>query len=80
MGKEQRKRAVLRFMGEHKLALPPGTVYLNMRDRNVTFSERTVKRHLKEMMKEGYVERPYDGRPHYRITDKGLEYIRDSDN
>lgn len=76
MTKEDRKRAVLRFLTETNAALLPGSIYLNMHDRGATFSENTTKRHLYEMEDEGLVEKPFEGKDHYRVTDLGRRVAR----
>lgn len=78
MGKEERRLAVLQFLDETDVALLPASIFLNMEERGATFSENTVKRHLYEMRDEGLVEKPWDGRDHYRITEDGRKYLRES--
>lgn len=78
MTKEARKTAILRFLRDTDLALPPKAVYINMRREGATFSRRTLNRHLKEMVEEGKVRRLDDPHTYHVITDAGREYLADN--
>lgn len=74
--KEARKQQMLQFLAETEMSLPPRAIYLNM--ESITFSEKTLKRHLREMLDDGYVEQIDEGDGYYRITETGREYLRNS--
>lgn len=71
--KEDRKLAILRFLENSGLVLTPSVIYTNMEISGATFSERTVHRLLKELVEEGYVDRPKRG--YYCISDAGKDKI-----
>lgn len=75
MGKEERKRAILRLLADSELALPPKVTYTNLRLGGATFSNRTVLRLLQEMANDGLVEKVEDTNGYYRITDAGRDYL-----
>lgn len=75
MGKEDRKRAILRFLHECDLMLPPKVLHKNMKRKGATFSETTVNRHLAELLDEGFVEKPLESEGYYAISDKGRQYL-----
>ncbi len=75
MTKEDRRIAILRFLSDVDLAMKPRAVYYNMHDRGATFSERTVKRLLHEMLDEGLVEKRFNG-DYYQISQTGREYLQ----
>lgn len=75
MGKTERKLAVLRFLDENDLVLPPKAIHINMRRRGATFSRNTVQRHLSEMREDGYVKKCEDAESYYTITEKGREWL-----
>lgn len=93
MAPEDRRRAVLRFMNEHGLALKPKAIYRNLRlHHRITFGDETVKNILHELTDEGLVRRVDpdaledselvnlergEGRGAYIITEEGREYLRD---
>lgn len=78
MTKEARKRAVLRFLEDTGLALPPKAIFLNMKDRGATFSERTLNRHLPELEEEGLIRRLPDQKgAYFEISEKGREHLRE---
>lgn len=76
MGKTERKLAVLEFLEENDLVLPPKAIHLNMTRRGATFSLNTVQRHLREMMEDGYVAKNDEAESYYQITDKGREWLK----
>lgn len=90
MGKEDRRRVVLDFMGEHPVALRPAELYRNLRfHRRITFSKESVDNYIEEFVDEGLVlrvkpqalemgkieEAPADQRAYYIISDDGKEYL-----
>lgn len=78
MPKEDRELQILRFLSDYDLALPRQPIFVNMkRKRGITFSERTMKRLLDEMVERGEVERLDIGHGYYQITDEGRARIDD---
>lgn len=75
MGKEERRRAILEFLADSDLALPPKPIYINMRRRGATFGRKTVERHLKDMVEEGLVDRVLEEEGYYAITEDGRRYL-----
>lgn len=76
MSKEDRREVILQFLADTGLALPPAPLYFNMkREMFVTFSKRTMQRHLKEMREEGLVQKIEEGDGYWRITEDGSDYL-----
>lgn len=76
MSKEDRREVILQFLADTGLALPPTPLYYNMkRDMFVTFSKRTMQRHLKEMRDEGLVRKIEQGDGYWEITEDGRQYL-----
>lgn len=79
MEPNRRDVAILEYLAEVGLALPPKVLYYNMKfDRGVTFSERTLKRRLKLLMEGAFLQRVDGTDGYYRIAEAGLEYVGDS--
>jgi Fe2+ or Zn2+ uptake regulation protein len=58
MAKEDRRRVVLQFLAEHRLALPPRSIFRNLRlHHNITFGYSTLDNYLDEFADEGLVRR-----------------------
>lgn len=57
MGKEERKRRVLSFLVETRIAMPRVVLFRNLSYRGAAFSESSVKNYLNELRAEGLVER-----------------------
>lgn len=74
--KEDRRIAILEFLEETGMSLSPSGIYINM---GPTFSERTTKRLLYELLDEGLVETLDRPGRYYRITDAGREYLDDAE-
>lgn len=62
---------VLEFLDEHDIAVPIGVL-----DNELGPSYRTIKRALEELEDRGYIERDDNYSSHFRITEKGREYLR----
>lgn len=78
MSKEQRVRTILSFLSERRVALPPKVLYDNLvLYDDVTFSYRTVKRHLRELREDGRVEYVDRGNGYYRVSEAGQAYLDD---
>jgi len=90
MGKEDRRRVVLDFMGQYPVALRPAEIYRNLRyHRRITFSKESVDNYIKEFVDEGLVlrvkpqalemgqieEAPEGQRAYYIISDDGREFL-----
>lgn len=76
MSKEDRREIILRFLADTGLAFSSAPLYYNMkREMFVTFSKRTMQRHLKEMRGEGLVRRIDEGDGYWEITDEGRNYL-----
>ena len=68
--------AILEYLEETGMALPPRGISYNMRTReNAELSYSTVNRRLKELLKRGLVEKEYEKGGFYSITDKGRRYL-----
>jgi len=81
MTKEDRREVILQFLADTGLALPPAPLYYNMKETMfVTFSKRTLVRHLKEMREEGLVTKVEEGDGYWKITDEGRKYLDDLKN
>jgi DNA-binding PadR family transcriptional regulator len=58
MTKAERKRVLLEFMAQHKLALPPAAIHRNLKlHEELHISPSTVENYLEELLEEGYVTR-----------------------
>ncbi len=76
----EREEAILEFMVEHGLALPLTPIYENLkRERDITFSKRTVKRRLESLQEDGYMRRLEIGRGYWEVTDEGRAYVAGMD-
>ena len=78
MVRNARDRAILQFLREYQLALPPGPIYRNMKLQNrAQFTYETLRRRLNYLEEADYVERLFGAKSYYRITDKGERYLTD---
>lgn len=76
MEPNRRDVAVLEYLSEVELSLPPKVLYYNMKvDRGITFSERTLKRRLKLLMEGGLATRVDGTDGYYRISGDGRDYV-----
>jgi Fe2+ or Zn2+ uptake regulation protein len=76
MEPNRRDVAILEYLADVSLALPPKVLYYNMKsDREITFSERTLKRRLKLLMEAELVDRVEGTDGYYRISTTGREYV-----
>ncbi len=75
MEPNRRDEAILRFLAEKDVILPPTPIYENLRREGATFSQRTVRRRLRKLAEGGYVEQTLGEKGYYEITEKGLEYL-----
>jgi Fe2+ or Zn2+ uptake regulation protein len=76
MEPNRRDVAILEYLAEVDLSLPPKVLYHNMEsDREITFSERTLKRRLKLLMEGGLVDRVDGTDGYYRISVDGRSYV-----
>lgn len=75
MAVNKRDEAILRFLAEKDIALPPRPLYENLRLEGATFSYRTVSRRLKHLHELGLVERALEEKGYYRITEQGEDYL-----
>lgn len=57
VAKEDRKRRVLAFLVDSRLALPRTALFRNLRYQGADFSEGSLKNYLRELREEGLVER-----------------------
>jgi len=58
MPPEERRQAVLEFMADHGIALPPKAIFRGMKvERGIHFSYRTVQTILSELEEKGMVAR-----------------------
>lgn len=81
MRPNRRDVAILRFLRETGLALPPRVLWENMRlDNQAQFSYRTAKRRLSELDEAGMVFQPIAERPYYAISKEGKEYLDELDS
>jgi predicted transcriptional regulator len=74
MGKEERKRQVLKLLVESGLDLPPAAIFHNCKKRGSTFERRTVDNYLSELLKEGYVKKVDESKGYYSATQEGRDY------
>lgn len=77
VGKEERKRQVLKLLVESGLALPPAVIFWNCKDRGSTFERRTVDNYLSELEEDGYIKKVDQDRGYYKATEKGRKYYLD---
>jgi Fe2+ or Zn2+ uptake regulation protein len=78
MEPNRRDEAILAYLADTGLALPPKVLYYNMKvDRNITFSERTLKRRLKLLMEAGLVDRVEGTDGYYRLSPDGQGHVDD---
>lgn len=76
MEPNRRDVAILEYLADMSLALPPKVLYYNMKvDREITFSERTLKRRLKLLMEAELVDRVEGTDGYYRISSAGRDRI-----
>ena len=55
---EARRKKVLKFIGQHDIALPPLAIYAGLRrQEDITFSYRTVQNALSDLVEDGYAVR-----------------------
>ncbi len=75
----EQKIVILRYFAENDVLLPPGVAHTNLREyHEVTFSEKSTKRRLYEMVDDGLMETvDRGGHDLYRITDDGREWLKD---
>lgn len=79
MEPNRRDDAILEYLAEVELALPPKVLYYNMKyDREITFSERTLKRRLKLLMEADFVDRIEGTDGYYRISPDGRSHVKRS--
>lgn len=57
MGKEDRKRRVLKLLADSGLALPPAVIFRNVKLRGATFERRIINDYLKELAEDGLIEK-----------------------
>jgi len=81
MPKPERKAVILNYFAENDVILPSGLTHTQLVEfRNVTFSEKTTKRMLYELVDEGKMERvDRGGWDLYRITDTGRKCLDHTD-
>ena len=68
----------LELLREHDIGVPIGTI-----DNNVDAAYQTIKDALDELEDRGFVARDENYSSHYRITDRGRQYLAgdlDADN
>jgi DNA-binding PadR family transcriptional regulator len=61
---------VLEFLDEYDIAVPIGVL-----DNELSPGYRTIKRALEELEDRSYVKRDENYSSHFRITEKGREYL-----
>jgi len=81
MPKPERKAVILNYFAENDVILPSGLTHTQLVEfRNVTFSEKTTKRMLYELVEEGRMERvDRGGWDLYRITESGRKAVDHTD-
>jgi hypothetical protein len=78
MEPNRRDVAILEYLSDVNLALPPKVLYYNMKvDRDITFSERTLKRRLRLLMEEELADRVDGTDGYYRIAPDGREHVEE---
>lgn len=81
MSKEDRIRTILQFLHDRNAAFPPKPLYDNLDIyENIDFSYSTVRRLLDELRENRLVEHLEVGKGYYRITDRGREFLDNSDS
>ncbi len=93
MGKEDRKRQVLRLLVDSGFALPPAAIFRNAKLRGATFERRSVNNYLDELvdeglvaivdpdaLEEGKIEESESNRGYFMATDAGVEAIESFDS
>lgn len=75
MAVNKRDEAILRFLAEKDIALPPRPLYENLRLEGATFSYRTVSRRLNHLHELGLVEKVLQEKGYYQITQEGHDYL-----
>lgn len=77
MPREDREDLILEYLAECDMALPLRPIYVNLkRDRDITFSQRTVKRRLESLVDRDLVEKLDIGNGYYVVSDRGRAYLR----
>jgi len=61
---------VLEFLQEYNIGVPIGTI-----DNNLQSSRPTIAKALEELEGRGFVARDESYSSHYRITDRGRQYL-----
>jgi repressor of nif and glnA expression len=80
MTKAERERVILEFLAEHGLILPLRPLYENLkREKDITFSQRTVKRRLEDLQERRLVNRIDMGTGYWEITEEGRDYLSNLD-
>lgn len=76
MTKAERERVILEFLAETGLALPQKPLYVNLnREREITFSQKTLKRRLDNLSDRGLIRQLDIGNGYYEITTSGREFL-----
>ncbi|SDM46718.1 Ribonuclease R winged-helix domain-containing protein [Halogranum gelatinilyticum] len=75
MRPNRRDEAILQFLADKDIALPPTPIYENLRLEGATFSQRTVRRRLKQLHENEFVEKILGEKGYYRISEKGRAYL-----
>lgn len=69
--------AILEYLEETGMALPPRGISFNMRTReNADISYSTVNRRLKQLLESSLVQKEYEPGGFYSITEKGQRYLQ----
>jgi len=66
----QASNPVLEFLREYDIGVPIGTL-----DNNLQSSRPTIAKALEELEDRGFVARDENYSSHYRITDRGRQYL-----
>lgn len=75
MAVNRRDEAILKFLDERDVILPPKPLYENLLREGATFSYKTVSRRLRYLEDLGLVERALEEEGYYGITEKGRRYL-----
>lgn len=76
MSRDERERAILRFLSERDVALPPKPLYENLvLKEGITFSRRTVQRLMSSMHDEGLLVKLDISGGYYEISGLGERYL-----